>query len=87
MLKTTQLSCRNQNVDKVQLWPWPLDPKKIEYLPLTILHLCMKYESCTLKTTQVIVSELVLTDRRKNLIISRAELSFLNIATKVKAIG
>ena len=21
--------------------------------PLTILHLCMKYESCTLKTTQV----------------------------------
>ena len=26
-------------------------------LPLTIMHLCMKYEICTLKTTQVIVSE------------------------------
>ena len=25
--------------------------------PLTVLHLCMKYESCTLETTQVIVSE------------------------------
>ena len=46
---------------KVQLWPWPFDPKMYIYLPLTILHLCMKYESCMLKTTQVIVSE-VLTD-------------------------
>ena len=27
------------------------------YLPLTILHLYMKYESCMLKTTQVIMSE------------------------------
>ena len=36
----------------------PFDPKMYRYLPLTILHLCMKYESCTLKTTQVIVSEL-----------------------------
>ena len=36
-----------------------LTPKMYRYLPLTILHLCMKYESCTLKTTctQVIVSE------------------------------
>ena len=36
---------------------WTADPKMYRYLPLTILHLCMKYESCTLKTTQVIVSE------------------------------
>ena len=42
---------------KVTLWPWPLDPKMYRYLPLTILHLCIKYESCTLKTNQVIVSE------------------------------
>ena len=32
------------------------DPKMYGYLH-TILHLCMKYEGCTLKTTQVIVSE------------------------------
>ena len=36
---------------------WPFDPKMYKYLPLTILHPCMKYERCTLKTTQVIVSE------------------------------
>ena len=42
---------------------WPFDPKMYRYLPLAILHLCMKYESCTLKTTQVIVSDPVLTDR------------------------
>ena len=36
---------------------WPFDPKMYQYLPLNILHLCMKYESCKLKTTQVIVSE------------------------------
>ena len=33
------------------------DPKMYKYLLLTILHLLMKYQSCTLKTTQVIVSE------------------------------
>ena len=112
-----KLSCQNQSVDQVHLWPWPLtpkcigiflspsciyvsthhptsmyeiwrmyvenyssyrvrtkvltkfhcdidlwpfDPKMYRYLPLTILHLCMKYERCTLKTTQIIV----LTDRR-----------------------
>ena len=55
--KLFKLLCQNQSVDKVQLWPWPLDPKMYRYLPLTILHLCMKYESCRLKTTQVIVSE------------------------------
>ena len=36
---------------------WPLDLKIYPYLPLAILHLCMKYERCTLKITQVIVSE------------------------------
>ena len=35
----------------------PLDPKMYRILPLAILYLCMKYERCTLKTTQVIVSE------------------------------
>ena len=34
---------------------WPFDTKMYRYL--FHLHLCMKYESCTLKTTQVIVSE------------------------------
>ena len=36
-----------------------LDLKTYRYLRLTILHLhvCMKYESCTLKNTQVIMSE------------------------------
>ena len=55
--KLVQLSCQNQSVDKVQLWPWPFDPKMYRYRPNTILHLCMKYESCTLKTGPVIVSE------------------------------
>ena len=36
---------------------WPFDPKMYKHLPLTILHPCMKYESCTLKITKVIVSE------------------------------
>ena len=36
---------------------WPFDPKMYKYLTLTILHLCMTYQSCTLNTTQVIVSE------------------------------
>ena len=48
--KLVKLSCQNPSVDKVQLWPWPLDFKMYRYLPLAILHLCMKYESCTLKT-------------------------------------
>ena len=45
---------------------WPLDPKMYRYLPVAILHLCMKCESCMLKTTQVIVSEPMCwrTDRR-----------------------
>ena len=37
---------------------WPFDAEMYRYLPLTILHLCMKYGSCTLKKkTQVIASE------------------------------
>ena len=56
-LKLLKLLCQNQSVENVQLWPWPLEPKMYRYLPLNILHLCMKYESCSLKTTQVIVSE------------------------------
>ena len=93
-----KLSCQNQNVDKIPWWPWSFGPKMYRYLPLTILHLCMKYEAvhwkllklscqnqsvdkvqlwpgpfdlfsfhchasmckyenCTLKTTQVIVSK------------------------------
>ena len=36
---------------------WHFDPKMCRYLSLALLHLCMKYESCTLKTSQVIVSE------------------------------
>ena len=37
---------------------WLFDPKMYRYHhPFAILHICMKYESCTLKTTQVIVSE------------------------------
>ena len=57
--KLLKLSCQNQSVDKVQLWLWPFDliMKIYRYLPLSILHLCMKYESCTLKTTQVTVPE------------------------------
>ena len=39
------------------MWPSPLDIKLCRYFPLAILHLCMKYDSCTLNTTQVIVSE------------------------------
>ena len=52
-----ELSCQKQRVDKVHLWPWPLDSKMYRYFCLAILHLWMKYDSCTLKTTQVIVSE------------------------------
>ena len=58
--KILKLLCQNQSVDKVQLWPRPLnlDIKVYRYLLLAILHLCMKYESCaTLKTTQVNVSD------------------------------
>ena len=57
--KLPKLSCQNKSVDKVQLkpWPWPFDPKMYRFLSLIILHLCLKYESCMLKTTQVIVSE------------------------------
>ena len=40
--KLIKLSCQNQSVDKVQLWPWPFDPKMCRYLPLAILYLCMK---------------------------------------------
>ena len=36
---------------------WPFDHKMYRYLPLTILHLCVTYESCTLKIYQDIVSE------------------------------
>ena len=36
---------------------WPFDSKMYRHRPLAILHFCIKYESCTLKTTQVIVSE------------------------------
>ena len=41
------------------LWPWTLTPglKMLRHLPLTILNLCMSYESSMLKTTKVIVSE------------------------------
>ena len=45
--KLLKWSCQNQSVDKVPLWLWPLDPKMLRYRPLTILHLCIKYESCT----------------------------------------
>ena len=71
--KLVKLLFQNQIVDKVQLWPWPFHPKMYRYIPLCILHLWMKCESWTLKTTQVIVSEpkcwrtdrpKVLTDRR-----------------------
>ena len=55
--KLLKLLCQNQSVDKVPLWPWPLDPKMYRYLPLAILHLCMKYGRWTLTTTQVIMSE------------------------------
>ena len=53
--KLLKLWCQNQSVDKAPLWPRPFDPKMYRYLPLTILHLGMKYQSCTLKTSQVIV--------------------------------
>ena len=49
--KVVQLSCQNQRIDKVQLRPWPFDPKIYRYRPLAILHVCMKYKSCTLKTS------------------------------------
>ena len=55
--KLLKLLCQNQSFDQVQLWPWPFDLKIHKYLPITILHLCTIYESCTLKTTQVIVSD------------------------------
>ena len=44
-------------VSRCDLDLWPFEPKMYRYLSLTILHLCMKYESFTLKTIQVIVSE------------------------------
>ena len=58
-LQLLKLPCQNQSNDKVPLWPWPLTfwPKMYRYLPSTSLHQWMIYESCTLKTTQVIVSE------------------------------
>ena len=59
-LKTTQTTrVRTKVLSKFccDLDLWPFDPKINRYLPLAILHLCMKYESCTFKTTQVIVSE------------------------------
>ena len=37
--KLLKLLCQNQSIDKVQLWPWPLDLKMYRYLPLTIQHL------------------------------------------------
>ena len=52
-----KMLCQNQSVDKVQWWPWPFDPKMYKYLCLNIWYLNMKYESCTLKTTLVILSE------------------------------
>ena len=57
--KLFKLLCHNRNVEKIccDLGLWPFDPKMYSYLPLTVLHLCMKYESCTLKITQGIVSE------------------------------
>ena len=45
------------SVGRTRLLPWPLNPKLNRYLWLIILHICMKYESFMLKTTQVIVSE------------------------------
>ena len=36
---------------------WPFDPKMYTYRPPAIVHLCMRYEICMLKTTQLIVSE------------------------------
>ena len=48
---------QSQSVDKVQLWPLTFWPQMYRYLPLAILYQCMKYESCMLKTTQVIMSE------------------------------
>ena len=54
--KLLKLFCQPQSIDKIPLWSSPLDTKTYKYhLPLTILHLCMKYESYTLKTTQVII--------------------------------
>ena len=50
--KLLKLSSQNQSVDKVLLWPWPLDPKYIFLSPSWSI-----YESHMLKTTQVIVSE------------------------------
>ena len=35
IFKVLKLSCQNQSVDKVQLWPWPLDPKFIGIFLLT----------------------------------------------------
>ena len=55
--KLLKLSCQHQNIDKVPLRPWPLDQNIYRDIPFAILHLCMNYESCALKTTQVIVSE------------------------------
>ena len=55
--KLLKFPCQNQSVDKIQMWPWPMDPTIYRYLPCTTLHLWLKYDSCTLKTAQLIVSE------------------------------
>ena len=49
--KLLKLSCQSQSVNKVRLWPCPVAfwTKMYRYLPLTIQHLCMKYERCALK--------------------------------------
>ena len=53
-LKLLKLSCQNQSVDKVQLWPLTFYPKMYRYFPLTIMHLCMKYKSCMLKLLKLL---------------------------------
>ena len=55
--ETTQLIVSESKFWQSSVVTVIFDPKMYRYLPLTILHLCMKYENCTLKTTQVIVSE------------------------------
>ena len=54
--KLLNLSCQNQSFDQVQLWPRPFDPKMYRYFPLTILHLCMKYNyrlCCVMENTEI----------------------------------
>ena len=57
MMKTTQVMVSVLTKFRCDLGLRLFDSKMYRNHPLTILHLCMKYESCTLKTTQVIVSE------------------------------